>query len=408
MSAWLAVIGIGEDGVAGLSGTARALIDSAELLVGGERHLGLVPPGAAERLLWRQPLGDTMAAIAARRGRRVVVLASGDPLCYGVGAMLAQHFSTDELLVLPQPSAFSLAAARLVWPLADCVTLTLHGRPLDRLRLHLAPGARLLALSRDGETPAAVAALLRDAGWGASTLSAFEHLGGPREHRIDATAESWGERRVADLNTLAIECRPGPQARPLSRRSGLPDDAFENDGQLTKRAVRAATLSSLAPLPGELLWDIGAGCGSIAIEWLRSERRLSAIAIEREASRCAVIARNAAALGVPDLAIVQGEAPLALADLPRPDAVFIGGGVGDPALWEAAWRALRPGGRLVANGVTLEGEAQLAAWHARMGGELLRLAVSQAAPIGPYRGWRPLMTVTQLASVKPRDTGTPK
>ncbi len=403
MSAWLSVIGIGEDGMDGLSGAARALVEAAELLVGGERHLALAPAGAAERLLWRQPLGDTMALIAARRGRRVVVLASGDPLCYGVAAMLARHFPAEEMRVLPQPGAFSLAAARLLWPLAECVTVSLHGRPVEALRLHLAPGARILALTSDGATPMQAARLLREAGWGPSAITVFEHLGGLQERRIDAPAESWKQETVAALNTLAIDCRAGPDARPLSRLAGLPDDAFAHDGQLTKRAVRAATLAALAPLSGELLWDIGAGCGSIAIEWLRASRSLRAIAIERDAARCALIAQNAAALGVPELRIVQAAALDALAGLPAPDAIFLGGGAGDGALFEAAWRALRPGGRLVANAVTLEGEAQLMRWHREQGGDLVHIAVAHAEPIGTRQGWRPLMPVTQLAVRKPRE-----
>ena len=402
MSAWLAVVGIGEDGLGGLSGAARALVEGAELLVGGERHLALVPEGKAERLVWRQPLGDTIELIAARRGQRVVVLASGDPLCYGVGATLQRQFPAAEMLVLPQPSAFSLAAARLVWPLDGCVTLSLHNRPLEALRLHVAPGMRILALTTDGDTPVQVAELLAKSGWGPSAMTVFAHMGGERERRIDATAESWPLGRVAALNTLAIECRPGPAARPLSRLAGLPDDAFEHDGQITKREIRAASLAALAPLPGELLWDVGAGSGSIAIEWLRTSRAARAIAIERDAMRSAVIARNAAALGVPDLRIVQGAAPAALAGLPAPDAIFLGGSVGDGVLWETLWRALKPGGRLVANAVTVEGEAQLGRWHARHGGELTRLAISRAEPVGGFHGWRSLMTVTQLAVAKPR------
>jgi precorrin-6Y C5,15-methyltransferase (decarboxylating) len=403
MSVWLSVVGIGEDGLDSLSPAARALVENAELLVGGDRHLALVPAGPAERLVWRQPLGDTLDLIAARRGARVSVLASGDPMCYGVGATLARRFAAEEMLVLPQPSAFSLAAARLLWPLEDCVTLSLHARPLESLRLHLAPGARLLALTNDGDTPVQVAELLRDGGWGPSAMTVFAHMGGSRERRIDGIAESWPLGRIAALNTLAIECRPGPRARIFSRAAGLPDDAFEHDGQITKRVVRAATLAALAPAPGELLWDVGAGCGSVAIEWLRTSRASSAIAVERDAARCALIARNAAALGVPGLRVVQGAAPAALGGLPAPDAIFLGGSVGDAALWQALWRALKPGGRLVANAVTVEGEMQLARWHADHGGELTRIAVSRAEPVGAYRGWRASMTVTQLALAKPRD-----
>jgi precorrin-6B C5,15-methyltransferase / cobalt-precorrin-6B C5,C15-methyltransferase len=403
MTAWLSVIGIGEDGPAGLSAAARALIDAAALLVGGERHLALLPDAKAERLAWRQPLADTMTEIAARRGTPVVVLASGDPLFYGVAATLLRHFAAAELTVLPQPSAFSLAAARLLWPLEGCITLSLHGRPVEALRLHLAPGARIIALTTDGDTPVQLARLLSDAGWGPSRLAVFAHMGGERERHIDATAETWPLGRVAALNTLAIECRAGPAARPLSRLAGLPDDVFEHDGQITKRETRAQTLAALAPLPGELLWDVGAGCGSIAIEWLRAGLALAAIAIERDAMRCATLARNAAALGVPELRIVHGTAPAALAGLPAPDAIFLGGGVGEGDLWDVLWTALKPGGRLVANAVTLAGEAQLLRWQARQGGGLVRLAVARAEPVGSRRAWRPLMAVTQLALVKPRD-----
>ena len=399
MTPWLAVVGIGEDGLAGLSAAARALVAEAQVLVGGARHLAMVPTGTAERLPWRQPLAASLPEIAARRGRRVVVLASGDPLWYGVGALLAQHFGRDEMIVLPQPGAFSLAASRLRWPLAECTTLTLHGRPLERLALFLAPAAKLLILSEDGATPARVARFLAERGWGESRLTVLERMGGTEERRRDGTAAQWPPERAADLNTLAIDCVAGPEARSLSRLAGLPDDAFRHDGQITKRVVRAATLSALAPLPGERLWDIGAGSGSIAIEWLRAGGG-SAIAIERAGERVALIAENAALLGVPELEIVAGEAPTALSDLPPPDAVFIGGGVSTAGVLEGAWDALRPGGRLVANAVTTAAEARLLAWQAARGGRLTRIAVSEAAPLGGGMAWRPLLPVTQLAAVK--------
>jgi precorrin-6B C5,15-methyltransferase / cobalt-precorrin-6B C5,C15-methyltransferase len=402
MSVWLSVVGIGEDGLDGLSAAARSLVTGAEVLVGGERHLALVPRGVAERIAWRQPLAATMEPIAAHRGKRVVVLASGDPLWFGVAAVLLRHFPAAEMAILPQASAFSLAAARLAWPIEDCIALSLHARPLEALRLHLAPGAHILALGTDGDTPVQAAELLRAAGWGPSVMTVFAHMGGARERRIGGTAEHWPLGRVAALNTIAIDCKPGPRAKLLSRRAGLPDDAFEHDGNITKRAVRAATLAALAPVAGEMLWDVGAGHGAVAVEWLRADRALAAIAIERDAARCGAIARNAAALGVPELRIVQGTAPAALAGLPAPEAIFLGGGAGDAPLWEVLWRALKPGGRLVANAVTLEGEAQLLRWHAREKGELTRLAVSRAEPVGGFHGWRSLMTVTQLALVKSR------
>lgn len=406
MTRWLSVIGIGEDGLAGLSPAARTLIETAEALVGGARHLAMVPPGAAARLEWRRPLADTIGDIAARRGSRVAVLASGDPLWYGVGAVLLRHFRREEMTILPQPGAFSLAASRLGWPLAECTTLSLHARPLDTLRLHLAPGVRLLALSEDAATPGRVAALLADAGWGPSRMTVFEHLGGPRETERSGTAQDWGERpgadlNTADLNTIAIECVAAPGTRPLSRLAGLPDDAFEHDGQLTKREVRAMTLARLAPLPGERLWDIGAGCGAIAIEWLRACSGGTAVAVERDPGRAAIIARNAAALGVPGLRIVVEAAPQALAGLPQPDAVFVGGGIADPALLPALWSGLRPGGRLVANVVSTEGERAVLDWQARHGGELCRIAVSRCEPLGGHHAWRPQLPVTQLAATKP-------
>jgi len=405
MKPWLTVIGIGDDGLAGLASVARTLIETTELLVGGARHLAMVPEGAAGRLIWQQPFAETIGAIAAQRGRRVIVLASGDPMWYGAGATLTRHFPRDEMLVVPHPGAFSLAAARLGWPLAECATLSLHGRPLDALRLHIAEGCRLLLLSEDGATPAAVARLLTDAGWGPSRLTVFEHLGGPEEAAHEAAAIEWGERDVADLNTIALECRAVPGTRGLSRLAGLPDDAFAHDGQLTKHEIRAATLAALAPLPGELLWDAGAGCGSVAIEWLRAADRTAAIAIERDTARIALIARNAAALGVPRLEVVHGTAPAALAGLPPPDAIFAGGGLSDPALLPMLWGALRPGGRLVANVVSIEGERALLDWHAAHGGVLTRLAISRAEPLGKppgaRLGWRALAPVTQLLCVKP-------
>ena len=395
------MIGIGEDGLSGLTPAARALIETAEVLVGGARHLGMVPDSGAERIRWERPLAATIDAIETRRGAMVAVLATGDPMWYGIGVTLSRRFPREEMTILPQPSAFSLAASRLGWPLADCAAITLHGRPLDTVRLHLAPDRRILILSEDGATPRAVAELLTKLGWGSSQLTVLARLGGSRETVVAGEAHSWSDRRVPDLNAIAVSCIPGPGARPLPRLAGLPDDAFEHDGQLTKREVRAATLAALAPLPGETLWDVGAGCGSIAIEWLRLAEGRSAVAIERNAARAATIARNACALGVPGLRIVAGSAPEALESLPQPDAVFIGGGIGTAGVLAEAWASLRPGGRLVANVVTAEGEARLLEWHARHGGVLTRIAVSRAEPVGPHHLWRPLATVTQLAAVKP-------
>jgi len=398
---WLAVIGIGEDGIVGLTAAARTLIETSEVLVGGARHLGMVPDRGAERIRWERPLARTIDAIKTRRGARVTVLASGDPMWYGVGATLSRLFPREEMTIVPQRSAFSLAAARLGWPLGDCATISLHARPLDTLRLYLAPHRRILILSEDGGTPRAVAELLTGLGWGPSRLTVLAHLGGSRETILADEAQSWGDRRVPDPNTIALTCSASGDARALPRSAGLPDDVFEHDGQLTKREVRAATLAALGALPGETLWDVGAGCGSIAIEWLRAGEGRSAIAIERDPARAAMIARNASALGVPELRIVLGAAPEVLKDLSPPHAIFIGGGIGTPGLLAQAWASLPPGGRLVANVVTTAGEARLLDLHARCGGALTRIAVSRAEGVGPHHLWRPLATVTQLAAVKP-------
>lgn len=401
MTPWLAIVGVGEDGLDGLGPTARALIADAEVLVGGERHLALVPSGGTERMTWASPLRLTVDGIAARRGRRVVVLASGDPMFYGVGVTLARRFPSTETTVVPAPGAVSLICARLGWPVAEVEVATLHGRPMELLNLHLQHGLKLVVLSEDGDTPAAVARHLTAQGFGPSAMTVLEHLGGAREGRRAGIAESWTHPRAADLNTIALllAAAPGIASRP--RLPGLPDDAFRHDGQLTKREVRAATLAALQPMAGHRLWDVGAGCGSIAVEWLRSARGANAHAIEHKAERRQLIAANAATLGVPGLAIVAGTAPAALADLPRPDAVFIGGGLSAAGMFEACWQALNPAGRLVANAVTVEGESMLAHWRTATGGTLTRIAVQRAEPVGPHLGWRALMPVTQLAAVKP-------
>jgi precorrin-6B C5,15-methyltransferase / cobalt-precorrin-6B C5,C15-methyltransferase len=397
---WITVVGLGEDGLKRLSPQARAAIDAAEVLIGGERHLALVPQGGLERLSWRTPLKDTMADIAARRGKRVVVLASGDPMWFGVGATLAKHFTPQEMTILPVAGAFSLAAARLAWSLPDIATITLHGRKLELLNAHLAPSRRILILSENGDTPGQVARLLAARGYGDSPLQVLEHLGGPQEHRVEGTAKSWAHPRSADLNTIAVTCVAGADATVLADAPGIADEVFEHDGQLTKREVRAATIAALMPLPGQVLWDVGAGCGSIGIEWMRASRYGQAIAIERDTTRAQVILRNAAHLGVPTLRLVQGAAPPALADLPTPDTIFIGGGIGGDGVAERCWAALRPGGRLVANVVTVEGETVLARLQRDWGGNLTRIAVSRAEKVGGLLGWRPLMPVTQFATVK--------
>jgi len=397
---WLAVVGIGEDGIDGLSPAARRLVAQATFVVGGRRHLALAGPLNAETLVWPSPIESSLDLIEARRGSPSCVLASGDPFFFGVGAMLMRRFKADEMICVPAPSAFALAAARLGWSEQDCAFVSLHGRPLEAIVPHLQPGARILALSWDDATPAKLAALLTARGMGRSKLTICEALGGPSE-RVRATeAQSFALDNVAALNTIALETVVNRGARVLPRVAGLPDDWFEHDGQITKREVRAITLGALAPCRGELLWDVGSGSGSVAIEWMLADPMNGAVAIEARHDRAARIARNALDFGVPHLSIVTGEAPKVFADLPSPDAIFIGGGASETGLMERARTSLAPGGRLVVNAVTLETQAQCVEWRARLGGELVQIAVAHAEPLGRFSGWRAAMPVVQWRLVK--------
>jgi len=401
MSAWITVIGIGEEGLEGLNATRLAQINAAEVLIGGERHHGKVENLQAEHLDWGAGFDQALVEIEKRRGKMIVVLASGDPMNYGIGAVLVRHFGPDAVTIHPAPGAFSLAAARMGWSIPDIETLTIHGRPLETLSRYVLPGARLLVLTRDGDSPAEAAKLLTDKGYGESRISVLEHLGGDGENRLDGTAANWNFDRAADLNTLAIDCIAGVDAIALSRAPGLPDEAFEHDGQLTKREVRAATLAQLQPLPGQVLWDIGAGSGSISIEWLRLGGHRRAIAIEKNAGRVAAIKRNAATLGTPDLIVVEGDFDAVKETLKyQPDAIFLGGGASDLGLLKSAWSALNPGGRLVINAVSIEAEQTVLAFRAEFGGDLSRVSIERAGPIGSLSVFRPLITVTQFCHKK--------
>lgn len=400
MTPWITVIGIGEDGPDGLGDKARALIGQARILVGGARHLAMIPAGRQERLVWPQPFAAGLDMLEHHRGSPVAILASGDPQWFGVGVSLARRFGGDALTVIPHSGAFSLAAARLGWALQDIFCLSIHGRPFAEVGRHLHPGSRLLVLSEDGGSPARLAAYLDGAGLGNTRMTVFERLGGPNECRLDDLADRWGNRKVEDLNIVALAL-PDDLRRFAAPTllAGLPDDAYEHDGQLTKREIRAVTLASLAPWPGALLFDIGAGAGSIAIEWCRAGGR--ATAIERRADRLALIERNRDRLGAVGLSVLAGEARLLMADLKEaPDAIFIGGGLTEPGLAEACWERLKPGGRLVANAVTAEGEAILLAWQAGKGGDLSRIAVSRLAGTGRFHSWHPLAPVTHYLGMK--------
>ncbi len=393
---WLSIVGIGEDGIDGLGAGARTLIESAEIVFGGARHLALAAPLIrGQTKPWPSPFSLAVGEVIGMRGRQVCVLASGDPFFYGVGTTLAAHVPTEESWVIPAPSAFSLAAARMGWAIPETMLVSVHGRTLDRIRPHLHPGAHILALTSDADGPTALARLIDEIGFGQSQLTVLEALGGTHERVRTARARSFDLTDIAALNTVAIDVAADPGARILAYTPGLADNLFEHDGQITKREIRAVTLSALAPKRGELLWDVGAGSGSVAIEWMLADPSLSAIAIEARADRAARISRNAAAFGVPDLSVVEGTAPEALAGLAAADAVFIGGGASVPGVFETCIEALRPGGRLVANAVTLETESELIARHAARGGALTRIAVSRADRIGNKAGWRPAMPVTQ-------------
>ena len=402
MSPWLTVVGIGEDGFKGLGKNARHALLRASRIIGGQRQLDLLPVCIrGERQLWPSPF--CLEPVLALRGEPVCVLASGDPMFFGVGASLARQLSSDEMLILPAPSSCSLAAARMGWPLQDVVTLSVVARPIATLNAQLFGGVRLLVLSNDGKSPAAIATLLRERGFGASRLTVLEHLGGAAERRIEGVANDWNNPVIADLNLIAIECIAAPNTPRLSRLAGLPDSAFKHDGQLTKRDVRAITLARLAPVPGELMWDVGAGSGSIGIEWMRAHPSCRTLAIEADESRQLLIEHNRDALGVPGLQLIRGSAPQALDGLERPDAIFIGGGVTREGVLDTCWAQLKPGGRLIANAVTLQSEVTLMAWRERHGGELTRIHVAQAQPLGEFDTWRQALPITLLDVTKPLD-----
>lgn len=393
---WLSIVGIGEDGVDGLSLAARDLISRAEIVFGGARHLALARPLIqGQSKPWPTPFSLAVGEVLGMRGRKICVLASGNPFFYGVGATLASRVPPEETWVIPAPSSFSLAAARMGWPIPDTVLTSVHGRATGRIRPHLHPGVHILALTSDGDGPAALAKLLTETGFGPSQLTVLEALGGDDERIRETRADAFDLSDVAPLNTVAIDVVAGPDARIIPYTPGLDDELFEHDGQLTKREVRAITLSSLAPKHGDLLWDVGAGSGSISIEWLLADPSLRAIAVEARAERAAGVMRNAENFGVEGLEVIEGTAPDALAGLEQPDAIFIGGGATVPGVLDACIAALKPGGRLVANAVTLETESQLIALHAARGGTLTRLPISRADRVGGKTGWRPAMPVTQ-------------
>ena len=393
----VAVIGVDAMGAPSRSG--RAALAGADLVFGSQRLLSAMRPGAESRT-WPTPFSDAAAVVNTERraGRRVAAVATGDPLHFGVGGTLARALDADALDVHPMPSAFSLAAARMNWPVEDVGCLSLHGRNeagrgVAALSQWVAPNRRLIALSRDGSTPAQVAVWIAKRGWGPSRLTVLERMGAADERRLDFTAASEIGSCEA-LNTLAIECIAGDGAEWSPLVGGLPDARFVHDGRITKSDLRAVAVAALRPRPHAILWDVGAGSGAVGLEWLRLSPNGRLHAVEPRADRRALIAENASSFGLADVEVVAGEAPDALADLPRPDAVFVGGGVAREGVIERCLTALEGRGTLVANAVTLEGEARLISLHARHGGELKRIGVHHADALGDFRGWRPAMPVT--------------
>ena len=409
MTQWLDIIGIGEDGMAGLSAVAREKLEQAEIVFGGERHHALSDEITAERRRWPHPFDALIDEIMALKGQRLVILATGDPLWYSVGARIAQAIPSDQIRFHPQLSAFQWAAARMGWSLADVETVTAHGRPAEQVIPYFWPGARLLILTAGADTPGRIARLLDTRGFGSSKMTVFGSLGSDRESRHQAMATEWAAndptQDLPAFNTLALECA-GKPAHALNRLPGLPDSAFEHDGMLTKRTVRAVTLSRLMPARHEVLWDIGCGCGSIAIEWMRAARDAVAVGFDTNPERLAMGRRNAEALGTPRLELIEGAVPDVLdtvaapkgtkTDMRLPNAIFIGGGVSLDLIRTCLGR-LPDNGRMVANAVTLESEAVLAEAHTQFGGDLTRISVETAAPVGRKTGWRAAMTVTQWA-----------
>ncbi len=399
-SPWLALVGLGEDGRAGLSPEALAALDEAEIVFGGERHIALIGAVRGEARTWPQPFRNALPAILAERGRKVCVLATSDPFHYGIGAGLTKAIPASEMRIIPQISSFAMACTRMRWPQEECALVSLHGRTLYRIVPHLQPGARILALSWDETTPRAVAELMSARGLGASRIVVMEALGGPQERVRETRADAFAFDDIVPLNMIAVDVAAGRDSRILPLAPGLDEDWFAHDGQITKSEIRAITISALAPRGGELLWDVGAGSGSVGIEWCQRHLRNRAVAFEAKPERAHRITRNKVELGGLSVEVV-GAAPEGFTGRQAPDAVFIGGGLTVEGLFEGAWAALKPGGRLVANVVTIEGEAKLVALHAQHGGSLRRISIDRLAPVGSKHGWRPAMPVTQWRVEKP-------
>ena len=396
------VVGVGASGLESLGPDGRRLVDEAEVVVGGARHLAMLEVRPGRRLVaWPSPLLPALRQVLDDAGTgRVVVLASGDPLVSGIGSTLVRELGADAVRIHPGVSSVSLARARMRWAAEDSDVVTLVGREVDRLRRDLAPRARLVVLTSGDDGPARIASLLVEEGYAGSRLTVLGDLGSPAESRIDGVAASWDGRPAPRLHLVCVECEPRPARRAKSLVPGLDETAYAHDGQLTKRVVRAAALAHLAPAPGDVMWDLGAGAGSVGIEFARQHPRNEVHSVERDPGRAERVRRNARALGVPGVRVVEAASIDAVADLPRPDAVFVGGGATGPLL-DACWAALVPGGRLVVHGVTVETEVLLHEVRARLGGSMSRIAVEDLDTIGSLHGWKPARSIVQWSVEKP-------
>ena len=392
---WLSIIGVGEDGFDQLSKPARVLLEQAEVLVSSQRIFDLLGEHDKEQITWGNNFSETVEKIIALKPRKVCILATGDPMFFGIGSTLTRYVNADETEIVPSPSIFSLICAKLMWSQRDAVAVSLHGREINSLLRFLHPGANLVLLSHDEQTPKKVAELLCDSGYAKTKMHVFEHLGGKQETISQTTADEFAVDNISGLNTIALQCNAEQPITPVSRTPGLADHYFSSDGVMTKKHVRALTLSSLAPQPGEILWDVGAGSGTIAIEWLRSVEGSKAYAIEQLPERIDYIRQNANKLGTPELHIIESVAdPQMLENLPAPDAIFIGGGSSNYKLISYCWDRLKPNGRLVINSVSVNAEQNLLKAAKEFGGEINRIAVEHLQSLGQQQAWKPERTIS--------------